>query len=401
MRKFVYKAKDQKGKTVSGIVEAGEEKQARSILRDRGLICFSLNLVRQDIIKEVFQRIFRRITLSDIATFTRQLSTMITAGLTINDALTILRGQSSSALALVVDDVLRAVEGGSSLADALSKHPKVFGRVYVALVRAGETAGVLDEVLARLAENLEKQREFQGKVKGAMIYPVIIIIGMVLVAGIMMVFVIPKLLSLYEEFQAKLPTPTKILISISNFMVKFWWMMLVGAIAGFYALRAFGKTPFGRRKIDTLVLSLPILGNLQKQIIMTEMTRTLGLLVAAGISIIDALNIVAEGVGNSIFEEELKEAAKQVEKGLPLTGALSAYEEFPPIVPQMISVGEETGKLDEVLTKLSRYFESESEQMVKGLTTAIEPLIMIVLGLGVGFLIIAVILPIYNLTSQF
>lgn len=401
MKKFAYKAKDQKGKTFSGIVEASEEKQARSVLRDRGLVCFSLNPARQDVFKDIFNKIFKRITLSDLATFTRQLSTMITAGLTINDALTILKTQSSPSFVPVIDDVLRGVEGGSSLAEALSKHPKVFSRVYVSLVKAGEAAGVLDEILARLSENLEKQREFQGKVKGAMIYPVIIVVGMIAVGGIMMIFVIPKLLSLYQEFQAKLPTPTRILISVSNFMVKFWWMMLVGAMAGFYVLRGFGKTPLGRKKIDGLFLSLPIYGNLQKQIIMTEMTRTLGLLVAAGIPIVDAINIVSEGVGNSIIEQELKEAAKQVEKGLPLAGALSVYEEFPPIVSQMISVGEETGKVDEVLDKLSRYFESESEQMVKGLTTAIEPLIMIVLGLGVGFLIIAVILPIYNLTTQF
>lgn len=401
MRKFVYKAKDKGGKTVSGIVEAGEEKQARLTLRERGLVPFSLSPARQDIFRDLTNKVLRRITLSDLATFTRQLSTMITAGLTVNDALTILKNQSSPALAMVVEDVVRAVEGGSSLADALSRHPKVFNRVYVSLVKAGEAAGVLDEILARLAENLEKQREFQGKVKGAMIYPVIIVVGMIAVAGIMMIFVIPKLLSLYQEFQAKLPTPTRILISISNFMVKFWWMMLVGAMAGFYVLRGFGKTPLGRKKIDGLFLSLPIFGNLQKQIIMTEMTRTLGLLVAAGIPIVDAINIVSEGVGNSIIEQELKEAARQVEKGLPLASVLSVYEEFPPIVFQMISVGEETGKVDEVLTKLSHYFESESEQMVKGLTTAIEPLIMIVLGLGVGFLIIAVILPIYNLTTQF
>ncbi len=401
MRKFTYKAKDKGGKTVSGMVEAADEKQARLTLRERGLVPFSLSPARQDIFKDLTNKVLRRITLSDLATFTRQLSTMITAGLTVNDALTILKNQSSPALAVVVEDVLRAVEGGSSLADALSRHPKVFNRVYVSLVKAGEAAGVLDEILARLAENLEKQREFQGKVKGAMIYPVIIVVGMIAVGGIMMIFVIPKLLSLYQEFQAELPTPTKILIGISSFMVKFWWMMLVGAMAGLYVLRGFGKTPMGRKKIDGLFLSLPIFGNLQKQIIMTEMTRTLGLLVAAGISIIDALNIVSEGVGNSIIEQELKEAAKQVEKGLPLAATLSVYEEFPPIVSQMISVGEETGKVDEVLTKLSRYFESESEQMVKGLTTAIEPLIMIVLGLGVGFLIIAVILPIYNLTTQF
>jgi len=401
MKRFSYKAKDYKGKVFSGIIEAGEEKQARSLLRERGLVCFSLNPIRQDFFREILGKIFNRITLADLATFTRQLSTMITAGLTINEALTILKTQSSSSLAPVVDDILRAVEGGSSLAEALSRHPKVFNRVYVSLVKAGEAAGVLDEILARLAENLEKQREFQGKVKGAMIYPAIIILGMIVVSTIMMVFVIPKLLSLYQEFQAQLPTPTKILIGISNFMVSFWWVILFIVLGGVYFFRGFSKTPVGRRQIDRFIFSLPIFGNLRNQIVMTEMTRTLGLLVSAGISIIDALNIVSEGVGNSVIEDELKEAAKKVEKGLPLANAIAVYEEFPPIVFQMISVGEETGKLDEVLGKLSRYFESESEQLVKGLTTAIEPLIMIVLGLGVGFLIIAVILPIYNLTSQF
>lgn len=401
MKKFAYKAKDKTGKTIKGLVEAGDEKQAVSILRERGLVVISLTPAGQNILKDISNKILKRITLGDVATFTRQLSTMITAGLTVNEALTVLKAQSAPAMAQVIDEVIRSVEGGLSLADSLAKHPKVFSKVYVALVKAGETAGVLDEVLARLAENLEKQREFRGKVKGAMIYPAIIIIGMVAVAGIMMIFVIPRLLSLYEEFQAELPTPTKVLISVSKFMVSYWWMMIVLLVGVVYFLRTFSKTAYGKRKIDELILRIPIIGNLQKQIILTEMSRTLGLLVGAGISIIDALNVTSEALGNQIYEEELKGASKQVEKGLSLGSILAASEEFPPVVTQMILVGEETGKLDEVLTKLSRYFESESEQMVKALTTAIEPLIMIVLGLGVGFLIIAVILPIYNLTTQF
>jgi type IV pilus assembly protein PilC len=268
-------------------------------------------------------------------------------------------------------------------------------------VKAGEAGGVLDDVLLRLADNLEKSRELQGKIKGAMIYPTIIIIGMLGVVSIMMIFVIPKLLSLYTDMQIELPMPTKVLIAVSNFMVNYWFMLLGLIFVGIFAFRAFGKTEEGRRKIDSFKLSLPILGNIQKQSILAEMTRTLGLLVSTGISIIDALNIVSEGTGNVIFETDLKEVAKEVEKGLPIAVSIAAYDEFPPIIPQMISVGEETGKLDEVLKKLSRYFEAESEEMVKGLTTAIEPLIMIVLGVGVGFLIIAVVLPIYNLTSSF
>jgi type IV pilus assembly protein PilC len=191
------------------------------------------------------------------------------------------------------------------------------------------------------------------------------------------------------------------LITISDLATRFWCIVLIGGGVGIFSLRSFQKTPLGQKKIDQFKLQLPIYGNLQKMTILTEVTRTLGLLVSTGISIIDGLNIVARAANNTIYLEELQFAAKQVEKGLPLGGTLAEFEEFPPVVPHMISVGEETGKLDEVLTKLSHYFESESEEMVKGLTTAIEPLIMVVLGLGVGFLIIAVILPIYNLTTSF
>ena len=401
MRKYNYKAKNKEGKTVKGTVEAADEKQAALVLRGKGLVLFSLQLTRKDVFKMVSAKLIHRIGLGEVTTFTRQLSTMITAGLTVADALRILKEQSSQSLAAVIDDILREVEGGSTFAAALEKHHEVFNEVYVALVRAGEAAGVLDEILNRLAENLEKQKEFKSKVKGAMIYPMVIVVGMGIVGTIMMIFVIPKLLSLYQEFGTELPLPTKILISISGLATQFWWIVLITIGVAVFSLRSFQKTPLGRRKIDQLKLWLPIFGNLQKMTILTEVTRTLGLLVSTGISIIDGLNIVARAANNSIYLEELQFAAKQVEKGLPLGGTLAEFEEFPPVVPHMVSVGEETGKLDEVLTKLSTYFESESEEMVKGLTTAIEPLIMVVLGLGVGFLIISVILPIYNLTTAF
>ena len=401
MRKFNYKAKDKTGKTIKGLVEAADEKQAASVLREKGMVLFGLSPSRQDVFKLASERLIHRIGLTEIATFTRQLSTMITAGLTVADALRILKEQSSPGFALVIDDILRSVEGGVSLAEAMEKHPRVFNEVFVSLIRAGEAAGVLDKVLARLSDNLEKQKEFSSKVKGAMIYPAIIVVGMGIVGTIMMIFVIPKLLGLYKEFNAELPLPTKILMTISDLATRFWWMTLIALGAGFFFFQNFQKTPLGRRKIDEIKLRLPIVGGLQKMTILTETTRTLGLLVSTGISIIDGLNIVSHAVGNSIYEEELQTAAKQVEKGLPLAGILAEYEEFPPVVTQMIAVGEETGKLDEVLTKLSVYFESESDNLVKGLTTAIEPLIMIVLGLGVGFLVIAVILPIYNLTTAF
>lgn len=401
MNKYAYKAKNQHGENVNGLVEGNDEKQALKALRDRGLIPYSLKIVKEGSLINSITKMFQKVSLGDITTFTRQLSTMITAGMTINESLAILRVQASPAFSVIIDDVMRNVEGGLSLSEALAKHQKVFGKVYTSLVKAGETGGVLDEVLQRLAENMEKQKEFQGKVKGAMIYPVIIVIAMTVVIAIMMIFVIPKLLGLYTEMQVQLPGPTKLLIALSNFMVNFWWLILIGIMGAVAVYRSLSATPVGRAKIDGFKLKLPVFGNLQKQIILTEVTRTLGLLVSTGISIIDALNIVSEGTGNVLYENALKETAKQVEKGLPIAVSLAAYEEFPPVVAQMVSVGEETGKLDEVLKKLSRYFESESEEMVKGLTTAIEPIIMVVLGLGVGFLIIAVVLPIYNLTSSF
>jgi len=401
MIRFSYKAKDAKGETVKGVIEAQDEKAAVATLRGKGSTVFSLTPVSKNSLALITDKFFNRVSGNDITNFTRQLSTMVTAGLTLDNALIIFKNQCSSAFYPIIDDILLNVQGGSSLAEALAKHPDQFSRVYVSLVKAGETAGVLDQILSRLADNLEKQRELAGKVKGAMIYPVIIIVGMIGVGILMMVLVIPKLLVMYKDFNAELPLPTKILMWVSSSMTTLWLPGLVALVIGFYAFTAFKKTAAGKRKIDQFILGLPLFGNIMKKFILTEITRTLGLLSSAGVSIVESINIVAESTGNAVYEEILKEGAKQVERGLPLSGTLGAYEEFPPIVIQMISVGEETGKLDEILTKLSKYFEMESDETVKGLTTAIEPLIMIVLGVGVAFLMMAIILPMYSLTSQF
>jgi len=401
VKEFKYKAKNTEGKTVKGVVEARDDAQPIQLLKARNLIPFSLQPSRGGIFSFAFSKFFQRITLTDLSNFTQQLSQMISAGLTVNEALRILGKQSSPALTEVIDDVLRSVEGGSSLADALEKHSKVFSKTYIALVRAGEAAGVLDEVLKRLAVNLEKKREFMGKIRGAMIYPVVIVIGMLVVGVIMMIFVIPKLFALYEEFEADLPASTLALVSISNFLSRFWWLLLLVLFGAFTLFRNFKKTKSGRMQIDTLLLQMPIIGKVKTQTDLTETTRTLGLLVGAGVSIVEALKITAEAAGNAIFEKHLIEASKQVERGLSLGSVLETYEEFPPVVSHMISVGEQTGKVDETLNKLSAFFEVQSAEMVKGLTTIIEPIIMVLLGIGVGFLVVSVIMPIYNLTTQF
>ncbi|HUW24062.1 MAG TPA: type II secretion system F family protein [Patescibacteria group bacterium] len=401
MPTFVYKVKDNEGRDIKGTVEAQDRKQAISILREKRYFPYFIRQQSEGLFVGLYKRLFKKVSLTEVSTFTRQLSTMINAGLPLTEALTILKSQRESQLTEAVGAILRDVEGGASLADALQKHPKIFSTVYVSLVKAGESAGVLDNILGRLADNLEMQREFQAKIKGALLYPIIIVVGMGGVMFMMMVFVIPKLTALYTEFDAQLPQATKILISISRFMVSFWWLLIFLLIGLAYLYRAINRDKEGKKRIDEIKFKIPIFGKLQIQIALAELTRTLGLLVGAGISIVEALEISSKTADNAIIEEGVLSARKQVEKGFPLSSALSENRFFPQILSQMLSVGEETGKVDEVMLKVSHYFQSESEESLKGLTTAIEPLIMILLGVGVGFLVIAIIMPIYNLTSQF
>lgn len=333
--------------------------------------------------------------------FTRQLSTMINSGLTLTNALTILQDQARPAMDKMLSVIIRKIEGGATFHSALLTYPNVFSKVYVSLIKSGEAAGKLDRILGELADSLEKQEAFKRKVKGALIYPAIVITGMVIVAFIMMVYVVPKLTEMYEEMEADLPLPTQVLIGISNFLASFWYLVVIAAISLIYGFNRWRRTYLGREAFDSFILKIPIIGKLITKIILTQVIRTLSMLINAGVPIIEALNIVADAANNAIFERSIREAAKKVEKGLPLTVALEKYEEYPTVVIQMISVGEQTGKVGEVLARVAVYFEQEAEVAIKGLTTAIEPLMMIVLGIGVGFIVISIITPIYNLTSQF
>ncbi|MBU1085312.1 MAG: type II secretion system F family protein [Candidatus Beckwithbacteria bacterium] len=401
MEKFDYLATDKGNNKVKGQVEAVSQVQAQSILREKGLFIVSMKKIEVLPAWMKMFEVFNKVRKQDVVHFTRQLATMVKAGLPLTTSLSILKYQSNLSMAKMVDDILRDVEGGSSFYKALSKHEGIFSPVYLSLVRSGEVAGVLEKVLLRLANNLEKEAEFRSKTKNALIYPAIVTTAMIAVAAVMMIFVIPKLTSLYDEFGAELPGMTKILIGMSTFMVKTWYAQLLILVVGGYSFLKWKKTPSGRTIVDTQVLRLPIVGKLRTKIILTEITRTLALLVEAGISIVEALEIVSGAADNVVFSSSLKKAAKDVEKGIPLAAAIGQFEHYPPLVPQMIAVGEETGKIDEVLMNVSKYFETEAEQAVKGLTTAIEPLMMIILGVGVAFLVIAIILPIYNLTSAF
>lgn len=397
---YRYKAKNQYGEAISGKVEANNEHAAASLLRSRGLLVINVKLASDSALGGSSQ-LFSKVSQGDIVNFTRQLSTMITAGLPLTDGLRILEVQSKPAMQKLIGEVIREVENGSGFAASLQKQEKTFSRVYIQLVKAGETGGVLDEVLNRLADNLEKQKEFRSKTQGAMIYPVIVLIAMAIVGAIMMIVVIPKLTAMYEDFGADLPLVTQILIDMSKFFTNFWWLILAGGFAAGAAFRSWAKTPTGQHAVGRMMLKIPVFGPLRQKMILTEFARTLSLLLSAGVSLLQSLEIVTEALENVIYREVLADIAKKIEKGISFGQSISVAEEFPPILSQMIAVGEQTGKLDDVLFKLSRYFEAETEQAVKNMTTAIEPMIMIVLGLGVGLMVMAIIMPIYNLTSQF
>lgn len=397
---FRYTAKNEHGEAVKGKVEARNQTQAASILRTRGLLVVAVQPFTEDSFATL-KNLTSGVKFDDVVNMTRQMATMVTAGLPLTEALSILGQQSKPAMAQLIGDLQRDIEGGSSFAKALEKHPKVFSRVYIQLVRAGETGGILDTILQRLADNMEKDKEFKAKTRGALIYPVIVVIAMLIVALIMMIFVIPKLTDMYKDFGADLPFATQLLISMSTTVARYWWLVGLGLVGAWFALQNWRKTKSGERVFDKFLLDMPVFGILRQKIILTEFSRTLALLLSSGISLLQALEIVGSAADNSLYRDALTEAQSQVEKGVALSQALSKYTIFPPILAQMISVGEETGKIDDVLLKVSVYFQSETEHAIKNMTTAIEPIIMIVLGVGVALMVIAIIMPIYNLTSQF
>lgn len=400
MKKYVYRARDKSGNLVTGDVEASNESAAAKLLRDRGYIVVSIR-PSMNSLKYLMNSFSNRVSYSDIVAFTRQLATMVNAGLPITESFSILRLQAKPSFQPIIQQILADIEGGQSLSNAIKRHPRVFTPSYIALVKAGETGGVLDKVLARLADNLERTQEFRGKVKGALIYPMIIVIGMIGVSIIMIVFVIPKLTTLYSQFGAELPLSTKILTGISDVIIQFWYLIIIALGLAGWGYYMWSKTDFGKHKMAEIMFKLPIIGDLQKQIILTELTRTLSLMVASGVPILEGLAVSSDVVTNVIISDAIKDVSHQIEKGFPIAFSFAKHPDaFPYILSQMVAVGEETGKMDEVLSKISHVFEVESEQKVKALTSAIEPIIMIFLGLGVAFLVIAVVLPIYKLTTS-
>lgn len=397
--RLYYRAVAEDNKTIRGIIEAKSVEEAANYLRSHDLI--PIKILQEDTTWKRFFSFHKRVNQTAIIFFTRQLSSMLASGLTLMQALVILRKQlQNEEMADTTQGLIASIEEGSTLSQAMSRYPKVFSPIYVSLVKAAEDSGVLDKVMLRLSENLEKQQKLKQKIRGALLYPAIVVVLMIVVISIMMIFVIPQLSGLYENLGLELPITTRIAIGTSDLFVATWPFVLVGLFALMYYIRRIRRGETGRLITDTFILKVPIVGKLVSESILTEFTRTFGLLVGTGTLIVDALLKSADVVGNEVFKKAIIGVNRRVEKGVTIGAAMAYNPIFPPIVVEMVKIGEQTGKLDESLVRVSEYFDREVEQSVRTLTTAIEPIIMIVLAVGVGFLILSIITPIYSLINS-
>jgi len=401
MPTFEYKAYDKEGNPKSGIVEAANEEAAAALLRDMNLTVVSLEMKVKPV-WEITIPALRVVSQKEIVVFSRQLATMIKSGLTLVNALRILQEQTENKeFKKILDKIATDVEAGTNLSRAMSKHPKVFNKVYVTMIRSGEASGKLDEVFLRLADQLEKNYGMIAKIRSAMAYPAFILVALVAVAILMIVMVIPQLKSLFEESGIQLPWTTRLLLAVSNFFRDYWYIALLIIVGVVFGFRFWISTKEGRKSWDKIKLKIPVFGNLARKIYMARFTRTLGTLIAGGLPILEALEITSEAIGNTLYQEGVEEAAKKVETGASLGTTLRKNKNFPVMVAQMIEVGEKTGNVEEILSRLADFFEAEVDAMTKTLSSLLEPILMVIMGIGVAIIVASVIMPIYGLVQAF
>jgi len=398
---FNYKVKDSRGRDLEGAVEAADAAQASEVLRERGYQVESVTQREATSIGNISFTFLQRIKVEDIVIFSRQLSVMVGASISIVRSLrTAARQTTSPKLRGIVLDIAAEVEGGVRLSDAFAKYPHVFGTFYINMLRSGETSGKLDEVLHYLADQQEKDLDLRRRVKGAMTYPIFVIIMLFIVGTVMMVFVVPKLTAVLRESGAELPITTKALIAVSDFFVSYWYFIVGLVLAAVFGGRAAYRTPAGKRMIDKFLLHLPVFGPLFRKIYITRITHSLSTLVEGGVDMVTCLKVVAGVVGNETYRDGLILTVQQVSTGSTIASVWKGRKEFPDMVTQMIAIGEETGKLQQVLTRLTDFYTREVNASVATLSTAIEPIIMLVMGVAVGALVSAIILPMYSLAQQ-
>lgn len=398
MPSFEWKGRGRGGQDQTGVLTADSKEAVIASLRRQQIVVTAVKEKGKEI---AFPKFGGKVPPKTVAIFTRQFSVMIDAGLPLVQCLEILGNQQDhKVFRRVLLQVRQDVESGSNLADAMRKHPKIFSDLYTNMVAAGEAGGILDTILQRLATYIEKAVKLNAQVKSAMIYPVAVISIAVIVVMIILWKVIPVFASLFKQLGAELPMPTVIVIAMSDFIGDYWWLIIIVGITSFYSIRKYHSTYKGRRVIDGILLKTPVLGMLLRKIAVARFCRTLSTLTASGVPILDGLLITAKTAGNSIVEDAILATRKAVEEGKTISEPLSDTEVFPPMVVQMISVGEQTGALDSMLSKIADFYEDEVDIAVAGLMKLLEPLMIAFLGVVIGGIVIAMYMPMFALIGQ-
>jgi type IV pilus assembly protein PilC len=400
MAAFAYTAINAQGFLSDGEVHAPSLDAAREQLRIRGLLAEKLAELPSSG-EDSAKNVFKKIKPKSLQIFSRQFATMIDAGLSVVAALVILEEQTEDVYLTVVIRELRAdVEGGLLLSQAMNRHPKVFTRLFVSMIEAGEAAGILDQVLDRMAFQIERETKLKSRVKGAMMYPTMVLIFATLVLTGMLLFLVPFFTKIFATLGGKLPTLTLYVVALSNFIKSDWWLIIIVGVAGTFGFKRWRKTEHGKRNWDSFKLRLPMkIGDVVLKVTMARFSRTFSTLVAAGVDIIKSIEITAQTAGNWKVEHALIDAKQRVHEGVPISQPLIENPVFPPMVSQMIKVGEETGELDKMLGKIADFYEEEVDASIETLTSIIEPLMMIGVGMMVGVIIISMYLPMFKMLT--
>lgn len=397
MAHYLFEAKSLNGKTVKGKIEAANDTEARVKLRAQQLLPVKLSFVEEKGQKEIPKG---KVKAKELQVFTRQFSVLINAGVPIVDSLEAMAGGGKTqVLNKTLQSVVKDIEEGKRLADALASYPNVFDRMYVNLVRAGEEGGVLDVVLQRLAEYIEKSTKLKGKVIGALWYPAIIIVIALLVIAAMLVFVVPSFVTVFKQGGKELPALTQMVINLSDLVKHKWYIVASAFVAIPYAFKAYHDTPEGKKQLDAIFIDVPLFGMLIQKNAIARFSRTLSTLLSAGVRIADSLDIASGTAGNYVIEKNILAAKESILQGKNLAVPMKQSKYIPDMVAQMISVGEQSGNLDTMLSKIADFYEDEVETTAEALTTLVEPLLMVGLGGIIAFLVIAMYLPIFNLAD--
>ncbi|MDQ3756464.1 MAG: type II secretion system F family protein [Actinomycetota bacterium] len=394
---YTYKVRDKAGKVLQGSLEADSTTLVANKLRQMGYVPLAIDKKGASAVSKEINLFKPKVKMKDLAVFSRQFATMINSGLSLLRSLSILEDQTESkALAAILREVRIDVEKGSSLSQAMARHPKAFNRLFIAMVRAGETGGVLDSVLLQLSDTIEKQVELKRKIKSAMTYPVAVLGLVLLIVTVMLLFVVPTFKNIYSDLGGTLPLPTRLLLGVSEILKK-WFLLIILAEVGFLvAFKRWIQTDVGRASWDRFKLRMPVFGGLVHKTSLTRFSRTLASLLRAGVPILEALEITSETVGNTVMAAAVKDVQEGVKQGEPIARRLENHKVFPPMVVQMLAVGEETGAVDTMLDKVGEFYEQEVEATVNALTSLLEPLLIVVLGGAVGGMVVALYMPMFN-----